>query len=127
MVNIFVLTDFSAVFSAFYAQRSVTATWATPSPWSILKHSLLLRMRRNMDFLLQKILRSRIITGTDKELLMLCHLQYAGLLRHGIILKRASNKFMKYCVNFQDFVAIYIEILEKGLCKADFADFDCVN
>ena len=27
--------DFSDVFSAFYGQRSVTAAWATRSPWSI--------------------------------------------------------------------------------------------
>ena len=27
--------DFSDVFSAFYDQRSVTAAWATRSPWSI--------------------------------------------------------------------------------------------
>ena len=27
--------DFSNVFSAFYGQRSVTAAWATRSPWSI--------------------------------------------------------------------------------------------
>ena len=27
--------DFSDVFSAFYGQRSVTAAWATCSPWSI--------------------------------------------------------------------------------------------
>ena len=29
-------TDFSDVFSAFYGQRSVTAAWATRSPWSIV-------------------------------------------------------------------------------------------
>ena len=29
-------TDFSAVFSAFYGQLSVTAAWATRSPWSIV-------------------------------------------------------------------------------------------
>ena len=27
--------DFSGRFSAFYGQRSVTAAWATRSPWSI--------------------------------------------------------------------------------------------
>ena len=34
----------SGVFSSFYGQRSVTAAWATPSPWSILLlfHLLLL-------------------------------------------------------------------------------------
>ena len=41
--------------------------------------------------------------------------------------KQCLCKIMKYCVNFQDFVAIYIENPQKGLCKADFADFDCVN
>ena len=29
-------TDFSDVFSVFYSQRSVTAAWATRSPWSII-------------------------------------------------------------------------------------------
>ena len=38
--------------------------------------------------------------------------------------KQCLCKFMKYCVNFQDFVAICIENPQKGLCKADF---DCVN
>ena len=28
--------DFRVFFSSFYGQRSVTAAWATPSPWSIL-------------------------------------------------------------------------------------------
>ena len=28
-------SEFSAVFSVFYGQRSVTAAWATRSPWSI--------------------------------------------------------------------------------------------
>ena len=38
--------------------------------------------------------------------------------------KQCLCKFMKYCVHFQDLVAIYIENPKKGLCKADF---DCVN
>ena len=29
-------SEFSAVFSSFHGQRSVTAAWATRSPWSII-------------------------------------------------------------------------------------------
>ena len=36
--------------------------------------------------------------------------------------KQCLCKFMKYCVNFQDFVNP-----QTGLCKQDSADFDCVT
>ena len=45
--------DFSDVFSAFYGQRSLTAAWATRSPWSIYFDTT----RRNMyvSILAQKV------------------------------------------------------------------------
>ena len=37
---------FSGIFSTFYGQRSVTAAWATPSPWSnvICCHTLVVTL-----------------------------------------------------------------------------------
>ena len=47
IVNLFFLRkkgDFSYVFSAFYGQRSVTAAWATRSPWSITNRHCILQL-----------------------------------------------------------------------------------
>ena len=51
--------------------------------------------------------------------------QYAQTWNNAQACKQCLCKFLKYCVTFRDFVAIYIENPQKGLCKADFADFDC--
>ena len=40
--------DFQVFFSSFYGQRSVTAAWATPSPWSII---IFIFLRKKMNFL----------------------------------------------------------------------------
>jgi len=50
--------------------------------------------------------------------------------RHGIICKYASNAFVIFFVfgvNFLNVPAFYFENAQNGLCKANFANFACVN
>ena len=65
--------DFSDDFSAFYGQRSVTAAWATRSPWSIF-------------------LRLLLLTHFGETPVKICFPQYFGITRRYI--KKKLGKFI---------------------------------